>query len=108
VSTFKYITKEDSHVDLAAVFSRNSVRRFRTSLVAFATCCTLPISEASVADEMTAPGRGWTSAVAATRAALAAQKAAAARSDQTSVFGFPRSRSVNGWSVPAIPGRKRR
>ena len=44
----------------------------------------------------------------AVSAALAAPKAAAAGSDQTNVFGLPRSRSVNGWSVPAMPGRNRR
>jgi hypothetical protein len=62
------------------------------------------VSEASVASDMTAPGRGCAREVAAARAALAALKAAAAFSDHTSVFGLPRSRSVNGWSVPAIPG----
>ena len=58
--------------------------------------------------DITAPGRGCTSDVAAARAALAALKAVAAFSDHTKVFGLPRSRSVSGWSVPAIPGRKRR
>ncbi len=66
------------------------------------------VLEASVASEMTAPGRGCTSDVAAARAVLAAPKAAAALSDHTSVFGLPLNRSVNRWSVPAIPGRKRR
>jgi hypothetical protein len=66
------------------------------------------VSEASVASDITAPGRGCVREVAAARAVLAALKAAAALSDHTSVFGLPLSRSVNGWSVPAIPGRKRR
>jgi hypothetical protein len=42
---------------------------------------------------------------AATRAALAAPKAAAG--SHCSVFGAPRSASVSSWSVQAIPGRKR-
>ena len=75
------------------------------------SCCRTPpicVSDASVTSEMTAPGRGWTSTVAAARAALAAPKAVSALSDQTSVFGLPRRRSVSGWRVPAIPGRNLR
>ncbi len=53
------------------------------------------VSEASAANDITTPGNGCASAVAEMRAALAAQKAAAAESDQFSDFGLPRSKSVS-------------
>ncbi len=72
------------------------------------SCCKTPpmcVSDASAASEITAPGSGCASAVAEMSAALAAQKAAAAESDQLRDLGLPRSRSVSGCRIPAIPGK---
>jgi hypothetical protein len=61
------------------------------------------VSDASTARDMVAPGVGCTSLVQEAYATLPAIKAALADSDQTNVLGFPRSKSVNGCKVPAIP-----
>ncbi len=71
-------------------------------------CCKTPptcVSDASTASDMTAPGVGCTSFVQFAKAALPEVKAASALSDHSNVLGLPRSKSVNGFRVPAIPGK---
>jgi hypothetical protein len=79
--------------------------------VSSVNCCKTPptwVSEASTAREMTAPGVGCTRLEQDANPTLPVTKAALADSDQTNIFRFPPSKSVNGCKVPAIPGRNLR